>query len=206
MTLRRVKRPIKHRASGPGPPEWVIDDSAIIQRVLDGDDEAYGDLVHRHQAQVYRLCLAILADVQEAEDASQAAFIKAFRRLGQFRFQAAFSTWLTRIAINECKDRRRHLRRRPTQSLDALLESGTRLPDSLIQAPVLATAPDPLPLALLEQLSPNERELLGLLASDEDPSYQDLGRKLGLSVNSVKGRLKRMRQKIRRLWGAQEKP
>ena len=156
---------------------------------------------------MYRLCLALLADEQEAQDASQGAFIKGFRRLAGFRGEAAFSTWLTRIAINECKDRRRRIRRRATLSLDALLESGKRLPPSLVQAPPPDPAPDrPLPLEVMERLSQGERELLGLLRGEDGISYRDLGLRLGLSVDSVKGRLKRARQKLRRLWGAREEP
>lgn len=183
--------------------ESVIDDAAIIQRVLDGDHEAYGDLVARHQAQVYRLCLALLADAHAAEDACQTAFIKAYRRLADFRGQAAFGTWLTRIAINTCKDERRRRSRQPEQSLDLYLESGAPLPKALVQDPSDSPA-HPLPLSLLGRLSPDERSLLDLAASDEEPGYADMGRRLGLSVDSVKGRLKRVRQKLRRLWGAEK--
>jgi RNA polymerase sigma-70 factor (ECF subfamily) len=173
--------------------------------VRGGDTEAYGELVTRHQAQVYRVCLAILADVHDAQDAAQGAFVKGFRRLETFQGQAAFSTWLTRIAINQCKDRLRQRGRRRAVSLDALLEAGAPLPASLVQAPADAGAPaGPLGLGLLEQLSPSERELIALVGQDEGWSYQDLGARLGLSVDSVKGRLKRARQKLRRLWGARE--
>lgn len=165
----------------------------------------------RHQAQVYRICLAILADVHDAQDASQNAFVKAFRRLETFKGEAAFSTWLTRIAINQCKDRLRQRGRQRSRSLDALLESGGPLPAGLVQAPPtegLRTDPEgaglALPLALLECLSPGERTLLELVGRDQGWTYQDLGARLGLSVDSVKGRLKRARQKLRRLWGARE--
>lgn len=172
--------------------------------MLSGDREAYGPLVERHQAQVFRLCLAILADVHDAQDCAQQAFIKAYRRLETFRGQAAFGTWLTRIAINQCKDRLRQRRRRRTLSLDAALESGAPLPEALVAQPEATAEPRPVPAALLERLSPGERELVERLARDQDASYQDLGSALGLSVDSVKGRLKRARQKLRRLWGAQE--
>ena len=171
-----------------------------------GDTEAYGLLVERHQAQVYRLCLAILADVHDAQDCAQAAFIKGYRRLETFQGQAAFSTWMTRIAINQCKDRLRQKGRRRAASLDAMMEAGAPLPAALVgqaaepgSAPASALSPE-----LLQQLSPGERELIELVGQDAGYSYQDLGARLGLSVDSVKGRLKRAREKLRRLWGAKE--
>jgi RNA polymerase sigma-70 factor (ECF subfamily) len=147
--------------------------------------------------------VALLADRHAAEDATQAAFIKAYLRLEGFRGQAAFGTWLTRIAINTCKDEKRRRARRPEQSLDLHLESGAPLPKSLVQGPGDSAAL-PLPQALLERLSPAELNLLDLAASDGEPGYADMGQRLGLSVDSVKGRLKRVRQKLRRLWGAQK--
>jgi RNA polymerase sigma-70 factor (ECF subfamily) len=192
--------------AGPGASGAVIDDTAIIAKVRTGDTEAYGDLVTRHQAQVYRVCLAILADVHDAQDAAQAAFIKGYRRLETFQGQAAFSTWLTRIAINQCKDRLRQRGRRRAASLDALMEAGAPLPGALVQAApeAVEAGAGPLALDLLEQLSPAERALIELVGQDEGWGYQELGARLGLSVNSVKGRLKRARQKLRRLWGAKE--
>lgn len=157
--------------------------------------------MERHQAQVFRLCLAILADVHEAQDAAQAAFIKGFRALGRFQGQSSFSTWLTRIAINECKDRLRSRKRRGLESLDALLESGAPLPPALV---LEAGGTEALDLGFLEALSPAERSLLTLAASAEEPSYGDMGRRLGMSVDAVKGRLKRIRIKVRRLMGAKE--
>ena len=192
--------------AGPGASGAVIDDPAIIDKVRAGDTEAYGELVTRHQAQVYRVCLAILADVHDAQDAAQATFIKGFRRLETFQGQAAFSTWLTRIAINQCKDRLRQRHRRRGASLDAMLEAGAPLPAGLVQAASdqpLAGA-GPLAPELLDQLSPGERELIELVGQDQGWGYQELGARLGLSVDSVKGRLKRARQKLRRLWGARE--
>ena len=182
-------------------PESVINEADSIQKALASDPEAYGDLVERHQAQVFRLCLAILADRHEAQDAAQNAFIKGFRALARFQGQSSFSTWLTRIAINECKDRLRSRRRRAAESLDALLDKGGPLPASLIQPMTEGGGVD---LSALEALSPGERELLDLASGDAEPSYADMGSLLGLSVDAVKGRLKRVRTKVRRLLGAKE--
>lgn len=163
--------------------------------------EAYGDLVLAHQGYLHGLCLAILGDPHEAEDAAQGAFIKAYKALPAFAGQAKFRTWLTRIAVNQCKDRIRQLRRRRMVSLDASLEAGQALPPALVHTPEAPLAPSPaIPLEVLERLSQGEQELLRLLQADDTLSYDDLGRTLGLSLDSVKGRLKRARQKLRHFW------
>lgn len=161
-----------------------------------GDTESYAELVRQHQGYAYRLCLAILADHHDAEDAAAAAFYKAFRGLPRFQGQAAFRTWLTRIAVNQCKDQLRRRRRHPTRSLDAMAEAGAPLPAALVSRPQPEPAPA-LPLEALEKLSPGERKLLDLLRLEDSLSYQELGQRLGLSLDGVKGRLKRAREKLR---------
>jgi RNA polymerase sigma-70 factor (ECF subfamily) len=150
-----------------------------------------------HQAAVLGLCLAILGDPHEAEDAAQAAFLKAYRALERFQGQASFRTWITRIAINTCKDRLRQRQRQRTQSLDAWVEAGKPLPAALVQAPLNEAGPSALSPELLGRLSPGERGLLDLLLDDDTLSYAELGERLGLSLDGVKGRLKRAREKLR---------
>lgn len=162
-----------------------------------GELELYGELMRAHQAAVLGLCLAILGDRHEAEDAAQAAFLKAYRALGRFEGQASFRTWLTRIAINTCKDRLRQRQRQRTQSLEAWVEAGKPLPSALVQAPAEEARQGPLSLELLARLSPGERGLVDLLMGDDTLSYAELGERLGLSLDGVKGRLKRARGKLR---------
>lgn len=158
-----------------------------------GDTEAYAELVRQHQGYAFRLCLTILADHHDAQDASQAAFYKAFQALPRFQGQSSFRTWLTRILVNTCKDLLRQRQRQRIQSLDAMQEAGAPLPTALISKVPPAPA---LGLADLETLSPGERDLLALLLSEE-LSYAELGQRLGLSLDGVKGRLKRAREKLR---------
>jgi RNA polymerase sigma-70 factor (ECF subfamily) len=178
----------------------AIEDAAAIAKALAGDPDAYGELVFRHQTRVYRLCLAVLGDVQDAQDASQAVFIKAYRFLDRFGGRCAFSTWLTRIAINECRDELRRRKRRKAASLEALLEREGRLPGALI-APTPQDDSPSFPEGFLERLSPPERDLLEWMTAEDVPSYSDIGLRLGVSVDAVKGRLKRLRQKLRNRFG-----
>jgi len=77
------------------------DDLTLVDRVLSGDRRAFESLVRKHERRVFRVALAVLRNIEDAEEAMQDAFVKAFRHLDQFRREARFSTWLTRIAVNE---------------------------------------------------------------------------------------------------------
>jgi RNA polymerase sigma-70 factor (ECF subfamily) len=144
--------------------------------------------------------LAVLKDPHDAEDAAQAAFIKAFRALPRFRQDSVFRTWLTRIALNQCKDALRQRRRRGMVSLDAVLEAGAPLPTALVQP-----ASDPmdaaLPAGALAVLTQAERDILQLVRDEEGISYEAVAQHLGLSLDGVKGRLKRARMKLRQYLG-----
>lgn len=76
------------------------DDFLLVERVLAGDRRAFESLVRRHERRVFRVTLAVIGNIEDAEEAMQDTFVKAFRHLGQFRKESRFSTWLTRIAIN----------------------------------------------------------------------------------------------------------
>jgi len=99
------------------PPAHLADD-AVVERVLAGDLEAFAVLMRRHNRRVFRAVRGIVKDDAEAEDVAQEAWIGAYRALASFEGRAAFSTWLTRIAIRRALS---HVRRgRPTRSLDDL--------------------------------------------------------------------------------------
>ncbi len=79
-------------------------DAEIIQAVLAGDVDRYAELVDKYQGPALRLAFSLLGNDEDAKDASQNAFVSAFRALRRFRGDAKFSTWLYRIVLNECKD------------------------------------------------------------------------------------------------------
>lgn len=76
------------------------DDLALIELVLAGDRRAFERLVRKHERRMFRVALAVLGNVEDAEEAMRDAFIKAYRHLDQFRADSRFTTWLTRIAVN----------------------------------------------------------------------------------------------------------
>lgn len=79
-------------------------DAEIIEAVLQGDVERYGELVERYQLAAWKLAISFVGNVEDAKELAQEAFVQAYRRLRQFRGAARFSTWLYRIVANECKD------------------------------------------------------------------------------------------------------
>ncbi len=94
-------------------------DEDLLAAHLEGDRTAFAELVTRHERRVYGLCLRVLGNREDAEDATQEAFIAALRRAETFRREAAFSTWLFRIAVNAATDQARRRGRARTVPLEA---------------------------------------------------------------------------------------
>jgi RNA polymerase sigma factor (sigma-70 family) len=84
-------------------------DEELLASHLRGDQRAFGQLVSRHERRVYGICLRMLGNREDAQDAAQEAFLAALRRASTFRQAAAFSTWLYRIAVNAATDQARRL-------------------------------------------------------------------------------------------------
>jgi RNA polymerase sigma-70 factor (ECF subfamily) len=97
------------------------DDLLLVDRVLAGDRRAFETLVRVHERRVFRVTLAILGTAEDAEEAMQDAFVKAYRYINQFRRESRFTTWLTRIAVNEALQKRQA--RKNTVSLDEVTEA-----------------------------------------------------------------------------------
>src|SRR4051812_42500427 len=97
-------------------------DKELVARARDGDDRAFGELIRRHHARIAGLCASLLGGPSQADDAAQEVFLKAYRSLGQYRGTSSFSTWLYRIASNQCLDLLRAQSRRRSESLEAALE------------------------------------------------------------------------------------
>jgi RNA polymerase sigma-70 factor (ECF subfamily) len=94
-------------------------DAELVRQVLAGDRGTFAALVRRHNQRLFRACRAVLRDDHDAEDAAQAAWISAYRHLATYRGDAAFSSWVTRIALREATAR---LRRRDRAALVAIEE------------------------------------------------------------------------------------
>ena len=176
----------------------VIDERALVQRIVAGDRDAYAELVRAHHARIIRLCASLLADPGLAEDAAQDTFLKAYQSLASFRGQSAFSTWLYRIAANRCLDLLRRRQRERTESWDALVEeAGEQLHELLVAPPdpKTTTANVDLVQRALAHLTPEYRLML-TLREIEGLSYQELATTLHCSLDAVKAKLRRARQDL----------
>jgi RNA polymerase sigma-70 factor (ECF subfamily) len=99
-----------------------LNDAALVRRSLAGDREAFGVLVSRHARSILSVTSRMLGPTADAEDVAQETFVAAFKSLSSFQFDAKFSTWLYRIAVNKCTDVLRA--RRPTVSIDETGDEG----------------------------------------------------------------------------------
>jgi RNA polymerase sigma-70 factor (ECF subfamily) len=170
-----------------------LDDLGHVREVLSGNREAYTFLVRRHQEKVRGLCLALLQRTAEADDAAQDVFMKAYQNLGRFRQDAAFSTWLYRIAHNHCLDLLKQRTRRSGESLDALLEKG----DNVLFLPERTPPPGATedPRTFLADLTPEHRTVL-VLRELQGFSYDEIAHAMETTVDSVKARLQRARRAL----------
>src|SRR5262245_58480633 len=168
---------------------------------------AFETLVRRHEQRVHRLAWRILGDAEDALDAVQETFVKVWKALPRFEGGSRFSTWLTRIAINQCRNelrRRRTVKHRQPLSLDAPLDpAGSTAGDS-----VAGSGPEPWEAARerelagalrasLEDLDGEGKEVL-LLRDGEDLSYEEIAEILEIPVGTVRSRLHRARTELRR--------
>lgn len=171
------------------------EDREIIDSVLDGDSEAYSELVLRYQDRVLGFCYSMLYVRAEAEDAAQEVFIKVYRSLGDFRGDSAFSTWLYRIAFNHCASLRKRAARRNTESFDAMTDQRR---EELLSAPGSVSDAQPgedLAAGAMLALPEAYRAAMAMRLEGED--YKAIAGSLGISVDSVKARLRRARVILR---------
>ena len=101
-----------------------LDDHELVARARDGDADAFGALVARHQQAAFRVAWLTVRDPGEAEDAVQEAFVKAWRAMPRFRADAPFRPWILRIVSNEARNRARSTRRRDALTLREAAAAG----------------------------------------------------------------------------------
>lgn len=163
--------------------------------MLLGKKERFAEIVVRYETRVRGYCRGMLHDEHLAEDAAQDVFVKAYQRLSSFEGGARFSTWLFRITRNHCIDIFRARSKQVNESfdeLDSASSNGVLLERSNHGQQVEAR--EMLSKVLL-QLTPEHREVL-LLRELQGLSYEEISEVTGTSLDSVKGKLKRIRAQI----------
>ena len=171
-------------------------DARLVQRVLAGDREAYGELVRRHQDALYRYMRGMGVDHDTAVDLTQNALVKAYGGLARCREPAHFRAWLFRIARNHCLDHVKNVRRLSVPF--SALERPEAIPDGRVPEPerglTLGAALDRLPTALRDAF---------LLKHDAGYSYDEIAELTEASVSAVKMRVHRARESLRDFLTAQ---
>ena len=182
-----------------------MDEALLIKDARAGDLDAFNRLVIEYQSLAFNLAYRILADPAAAEDATQEAFISAYRALRRFR-GGSFRAWLMRIVTNACYDELRRQKRKPATSLDQLTEArddfledaestistGAEKPEQEAVRSELRTAIE----RCLERLSVEFR-VVAVLVDVQGYDYQEAARAVDTPIGTVKSRLARARAQLR---------
>lgn len=175
------------------------DEAQMIASILAGDAQQYHDLIRPYERNVYKMALSFMKNESDAEDVAQEAFLKAFRKLADFRGQAKFSTWLISITLNEARGRLRQTKAMPMDSIDQTAEEGGHVSPAMLrdwrEVPSEALERKEIREILLEAidtLSPIYREVF-VMRDVEELSIEETAAALTLTPGTVKVRLHRAR-------------
>ena len=181
------------------------EEAKIIRAVVDGNTNAFEDLVLEYQKQVYHIALKMTGNEEDAFDLSQETFLKAFRALSSFRGEAGFGSWLYRMAANLCIDFLRKKKRQGGGQLISLDEEEEdrrprELPD-LRYEPQGALEKKEMRQKVQEGLQrlPHEQRLILVMRDVEGFSYQEISDTLKIELGTVKSRIYRARAHLARL-------
>ncbi len=172
--------------------ETATSDEQIVERALTGDAEAFGEIVQRWERRIFALAFGMLGREEDARDATQETFLAAFRNLRGFRGEAKVSSWLHRIAVNQCITRQRRARVRNESALDVEEEknsssfaspirySPARVTEGLERTTAVRRAVNSLPIEL--------RQIV-VMKEFEELTFREIADALELPLSTVKSRL-----------------
>lgn len=178
-----------------------FNEADAIERAKQGDASAFQDLYDKHKRRVYSLCLRMTANTAEAEDLTQEAFLQLYRKIGTFRGESAFSTWLHRLSVNVVL---MHLRKKslPVVSLEETTQAGeedTPKKDFGAEDLSLAGSIDRLRLQrAVDDLPPGYRTIF-VLHDIEGYEHNEIATIVGCSIGNSKSQLHKARMKLRDL-------
>jgi len=173
------------------------DDFSLIKRFIDGDERVFSELLKRHKEKVRNIIYITLSNTDGVDDIAQEVFITVYRHLKSFRFESQFTTWLYRITINKCKD---HLRKKNIRSIFLPLKDEEPVFESInedtdikhIVRNAIATLPDKLRIPLV-------------LKDIEGFSYQEIADTMECEIGTVKSRIFRAREALKKILKPLEK-
>jgi RNA polymerase sigma-70 factor (ECF subfamily) len=172
-------------------------DHVLTQKAASGDMQSFAELFERHNRRVYSLCLRMTQNQSEAEDLAQEVFVQLFRKIGSFRGESAFTTWLHRLTVNQVL---MHFRKRKVRD-EKTTEDG-ETPDQVVTG---TDNPNRMPVvdrialdSAIAQLPPGYRAIF-ILHDVEGYEHEEIARMRGCSVGTSKSQLHKARMKLRRL-------
>lgn len=190
-------------------PDALID-AELVERFHGGDRHAFDEIIQRHKGRIFSAALGVLHNAADAEEIVQDTFVRAYRALERFRGDSSLATWLHRIAVNLARNRYWYFfrrRRSDTLSLDAEFASGdgTATFCDLISTedgdPARQTSLGEFSGAVercLSRMEPEHRRIL-LMRTVQDLSYEEIASEIGINVGTVKSRIARARDRLRKL-------
>jgi RNA polymerase sigma-70 factor, ECF subfamily len=187
-------------------------EDALVTALCEGAEEAYEILIERYQQPVYNLVCRLMNDSSDAADIVQEVFLKVFRSIGSFRGGSSLKTWIYRIAVNEAYNHRRWFSRHQRQEVAFAAPEGVPSYEESLRDPgrtPFDQAADHEAQALvelaLEKLNPRFRAAV-VLRDIEDLSYDEIASVLEISLGTVKSRITRGREALRKILEGQLEP
>ena len=178
--------------------ERTISDTALIEKVLEGNDHAFRLLVEKYRNDVFRTVFAVLRDQKEAEDAAQEVFMKIYTSLPKYEHQG-FKTWMTRIAVNHAIDVKRKQVRRREEVVDALEQEALATPRDSVEKEIIEQDQRRLVRKKLNEVPENYREVIyGFYIAEK--SYQQMAEEQNVQVKTIETKLYRARSWMKKNW------
>jgi RNA polymerase sigma-70 factor (ECF subfamily) len=181
-------------AGGCAASKWRLmgSDEIIVERALTGDAEAFGEIVRRWERRIFALTYGMLGREEDARDATQETFLAAFRNLRGFRGEAKVSSWLHRIAVNQCITRQRRAKVRSESAIDDEHESnGRSFTTPISHSPARAAEGRQETLAVRRAINslPLELRQVVVMKEFEELTFREIADALDLPLSTVKSRL-----------------
>lgn len=169
--------------------ETLGTDEIIVERALSGDAEAFGEIVRRWERRIFALTFGILGREEDARDATQETFLAAFRNLRGFRGEAKVSSWLHRIAVNQCITRQRRAKVRNESALDDSAE--TEFAGPVDESPAKVAEGRQRTVAVRRALNglPLDLRQIVVMKEFEELTFREIAEVLELPLSTVKSRL-----------------
>ena len=169
--------------------ETLGTDEIIVERALTGDADAFGELVRRWERRIFALAYGMLGREEDARDATQETFLAAFRNLRGFRGEAKVSSWLHRIAVNQCISRQRRSKVRSESALDDEQENTFATPLSHSPAHVAEGRQETAAVRRAINSLPIELRQVVVMKEFEELTFREIADALDLPLSTVKSRL-----------------